>query len=124
MPRRPVPRGGVMMAKHRYLIVGGGMTADAAAHGIRKHDSTGGIGVIGAEPAAPYSRPPLSKGLWKGEAEDSVWRKSAETDAQLHLGRRAVALDPHGRRVTDAQGAVYEYETLLLATGGTPRTLA
>ena len=111
------------MASYRYLIVGGGMTADAAAHGIRKHDATGRIGLIGAELHAPYNRPPLSKGLWKGEVEDSVWRKSGETGVELHLGRRAVQLDAPGRRVTDSQGAVHEYETLLLATGGTPRRL-
>ncbi len=113
-----------MKATYRYLIVGGGMTADAAAHGIRKRDSTGSIGLIGAEPHAPYNRPPLSKGLWKGEAEDSVWRKNAETGAQLHLGHRAVGLDARERRVSDAQGVVYEYEKLLLATGGAPRKLA
>lgn len=113
-----------MKTTYRYLIVGGGMTADAAAHGIRKHDSTGSIGLIGAESHAPYNRPPLSKGLWKGEAEDSVWRKNAETGAQLHLGHRVVGLDARERRVSDAQGAVYEYGTLLLATGGTPRKLS
>ena len=101
------------MARYRYLIVGGGMTADAA----------GSIALIGDEPHAPYNRPPLSKGLWKGDAEASVWRKSDETGAELHLGRRAVRLDAKARRVTDAQGVVYEYETLLLATGGTPRKL-
>jgi NADPH-dependent 2,4-dienoyl-CoA reductase/sulfur reductase-like enzyme len=111
------------MARYRYLIVGGGMAADAAAHGLRKQDSSGSIALIGAESHAPYNRPPLSKGLWKGEAEDSVWRKSRETGVELHLGRRAVALDPRNRRVTDAQGTIYEYETLLLATGGTPRRL-
>jgi hypothetical protein len=38
------------------------MTADAAAHGIRKHDTRGSIGLISAESHAPYNRPPLSKG--------------------------------------------------------------
>ena len=111
------------MAHYRYLIIGGGMTADAATHGIRKHDTSGSIGLIGAEPHPPYNRPPLSKGLWKGEAEGSIWRKAAETGAQLHLGRRAARLDVSRRRVTDAQGVTYEYEKLLLATGGTPRRL-
>jgi len=113
-----------MMARYRYLIVGGGMTADAAAHGIRKHDSTGSIGLISAESHAPYNRPPLSKGLWKGEAEDGIWRKTAETGAELHLGRRVVRLDAGTRRVTDSQGTVYDYEKLLLATGGVPRRLS
>jgi len=111
------------MAKYRYLIIGGGMTGDAAAHGIRKHDATGSIGLVGAELHAPYNRPPLSKGLWKGDAEDSIWRKSGDTGVEHHLGRHAVRLDPGARRVTDDQGGVYEYETLLLATGGTPRKL-
>src|SRR5262249_24456641 len=101
--------------------VGGGMTADAAAHGIRKRDTSGGIGLVAAEPHAPYNRPPLSKGLWKGEAEGSGWRKSGETGVELHLGRRAVTLDPRARRLADARGRVCEYETLVLATGGTPR---
>jgi NAD(P)H-nitrite reductase large subunit len=111
------------MARYKYLIVGGGMTADAAMHGIRKHDASGTIGLVGAEAHAPYNRPPLSKGLWKGEAEDGIWRKTEDTGVRLHLGRRATALDAARRRVTDAQGDTYDYEILLLATGGTPRRL-
>ena len=40
-----------------------------------------------------------------------------------HLGREARELDPARRRVVDDQGTEYTYETLLLATGGTPRRL-
>ena len=109
------------MARCDYLIVGGGMTADAAARGIRKEDAKGTIGVIGADGHPPYNRPPLTKGLWKGDAADSIWRKTEETDAQLVLGRRVVKVDPGGQRVTDDRGTAYEYQTLLLATGGEPR---
>src|SRR5262245_60346351 len=112
-----------MVTRYQYLIIGGGMTADAAAHGIRKRDSRGRIGLIGAEPHAPYNRPPLSKGLWKGDAETSIWRQAAATGAELHLARRAVVLDAAQRRVTDSKGDTYYYETLLLATGGSPRRL-
>src|SRR5262245_8314770 len=112
-----------MTTRYRYLVIGGGMTADAAARGIRRHDSTGSIGLVGAESHAPYNRPPLSKALWKGDAEDSIWRKTAETSTHLHLGHRATQLDASRRQVTDGQGTTYEYETLLLATGGTPRQL-
>jgi NAD(P)H-nitrite reductase large subunit len=49
------------MTNCQYLIIGGGMTAAAAVEGIREVDSTGGIGLIGAELDAPYDRPPLSK---------------------------------------------------------------
>src|SRR3989442_1632514 len=76
------------MLNYTYLIIGGGMTADAAAHAIREADPAGEIGLLSAEPHPPYNRPPLSKALWKGEAEDSIRRNTAATGAELHLGRR------------------------------------
>ena len=109
------------MTRFDYLIVGGGMTADAAAHGIRQEDAKGSIGIVGAESHRPYNRPPLTKGLWKGDAPDSIWRKAEETGAQLILGRRVVNLDPERKRVTDDRGTAYDYGSLLLATGGETR---
>jgi NADPH-dependent 2,4-dienoyl-CoA reductase/sulfur reductase-like enzyme len=111
------------MADYRYLIVGGGMTGDAACRGIRDRDPDGSIGVIGDEPDPPYSRPPLSKGLWQGKEEASIWRGTADLGAELVLGRRVVALDRSARTVTDDAGERHGYERLLLATGGYPRRL-
>ena len=51
----------------RYLIVGGGLTADAACKGIRDMDPDGTIVLVSEEPHPPYARPPLSKALWKGD---------------------------------------------------------
>ena len=111
------------MAHFNYLIVGGGMTGDAATRSIREVDAPGAIGVIGAEPDAPYNRPPLSKGLWKGEAEETIWRKPELAGVTLHLGRRVVNVDPRGKRLTDDRGTMHTFDRLLLATGGTPRRL-
>jgi|SRR6266850_1319050 len=111
------------MPNFNYLIVGGGMSADAAAHGIREVDRSGSIGLIGAEPHPPYNRPPLSKGLWKKTPLESIWRKSEGLGVTLHLGRSARNLDPKNKRVTDDQGTVHTFEKLLLATGATPRRL-
>ena len=111
------------MISYDYLIVGGGMTADAAAHGIRQEDARGSIAIVGAESHAPYNRPPLSKSLWKGDPVDSIWRKTDETGAELVLGRRIARVDTSARRATDGEGTVYEYGKLLLATGGRPRRL-
>lgn len=111
------------VARYDYLIVGGGMTADAAAHGIRREDSKGTIAIVSAEPHSPYNRPPLSKGLWKGDEVDSIWRKTGETGAEQVRGRRIVRIDAGARSATDDGGAVYEYGKLLLATGGRPRRL-
>ncbi|HYS05745.1 MAG TPA: FAD-dependent oxidoreductase [Candidatus Dormibacteraeota bacterium] len=112
------------MPNYTYLIVGGGMTADAAIHGIREIDRGGSIGVIGAESHPPYNRPPLSKGLWKKQPLDSIWRKSDTLGLTFHLGLRVQHLDPANKRVTDDQGNVYTFDKLLLATGATPRRLA
>jgi 3-phenylpropionate/trans-cinnamate dioxygenase ferredoxin reductase component len=111
------------MTRYEYLIVGGGMTADAAARGIRERDAKGTIGIVGADPHPPYNRPPLSKALWKGDAPDSIWRNTEGAGADLHLGRRVATLDAARQRVTDDRGATYEYGKLLLATGGEPRRL-
>ncbi len=111
------------MPDYRYLIVGGGMTADAACRGIRDRDSDGSIGLIGEEHDPPYSRPPLSKALWQGKDEATIWRGTAELGVELHLGRRAVTLDRAARRVMDSEGESYGYQQVLLATGGRPRRL-
>jgi 3-phenylpropionate/trans-cinnamate dioxygenase ferredoxin reductase component len=107
----------------RYLIVGGGMTADAAVKGIREHDADGPIVLVGAEQHPPYARPPLTKGLWTGAEEAKIWRNTESAGADLRLGRRIVALDLDSHRATDDEGGEYEWERLLLATGGRPRTI-
>ncbi len=111
------------MDHYRYLIIGGGMTGEAAVRAIREVDSAGLIGLIGAETHPPYNRPPLSKGLWKGQALEEIWRKPEVQGLTLHLGRSVQSLDVRAKRVTDTAGTVYGFEKLLLATGGAPRRL-
>jgi NADPH-dependent 2,4-dienoyl-CoA reductase/sulfur reductase-like enzyme len=111
------------VSSYRYLIVGGGMTGDAACRGIREYDGDGSIGLVGAEPHPPYDRPPLSKALWQGKDESSIWRGTEELGAELHAGRRIVSLDLERRTATDDQGDEYGYERILLATGGKPRQI-
>jgi 3-phenylpropionate/trans-cinnamate dioxygenase ferredoxin reductase subunit len=111
------------VATYRYLIIGGGMTGDAAAKGIRERDPDGSILLVGEEPHGPYARPPLSKALWKGKQEESIWRGTEEQDAELKLGRRIVSLDPDAHTATDDRGETYTFERVLLATGGRPRRL-
>jgi 3-phenylpropionate/trans-cinnamate dioxygenase ferredoxin reductase component len=111
------------MKNTRYLIVGGGLTGDAACKSIRTVDSEGSIVLVGEEEHAPYARPPLSKALWKGDEESTIWRGTADLGVDLQLGRRIVALDLEGRTALDDRGERYAYERLLFATGGRPRRL-
>ena len=107
------------MKHYKYLIIGGGLTGDAATRGIRELDAEGSIGLIGMESAPPYMRPNLSKGLWKGRPIEKIWRKTEER-AELNLGRKVTQLDPQKKTVWDDKGDEYTYDKLLLAPGGVP----
>lgn len=111
------------MRTYRYLIVGGGLTADAACKGIRERDTDGSIGVVADEAYPPYARPPLTKALWKGDGEETIWCGTANLGVDLRLGRTIVSLDLPAHQATDDAGETYAYERLLLATGGRPRRL-
>ena len=84
-----------------YLIVGGGMTAAAAAKGIREVDAKGSVAILAAESHKPYQRPPLSKALWtQGKPEESVWIDLPE-GVEVLAGRRAVSIDRKTHRVRE-----------------------
>jgi len=107
------------MQHYKYLIIGGGLAADAATRGIRELDTEGSIGILSMEPDPPYMRPNLSKGLWKGRPIEKIWRKTEER-GELILGHKVIALDPEKKTVQDDKGDEYTYDKLLLATGGAP----
>jgi NADPH-dependent 2,4-dienoyl-CoA reductase/sulfur reductase-like enzyme len=105
-----------------YVVVGGGMTGHAAVQGIRSVDAAGSIALLAEEPVAPYARPPLSKALWTGQEEGSIWLPPL-TGAELRLGARVVAIDRAAHHVSLEGGERVRYRRLLLATGGAPRRL-
>jgi NAD(P)H-nitrite reductase large subunit len=111
------------MVNYKYLIIGAGMTADAAVRGIREIDAKGSIGLIGLETDPPYNRPPLSKGLWKGKPLEGIWRRTENLQASLQLGKKVVSLNADEHSLQDEWGDSYAGEKLLLATGGSPRRL-
>ncbi|MCC6396337.1 MAG: FAD-dependent oxidoreductase [Bacteroidetes bacterium] len=111
------------MFEYRYLIVGGGMTADSAVKGIRQVDPSSRIGIISDESNPPYNRPPLSKALWKGEPLTKLWRGTPMENVEVHVSTTAKSIDTERKRVVDDKGEVYAYGKLLLATGVRVRSL-
>jgi len=111
------------MTHYKYLIIGAGMTADAAVQGIRELDPKGSIALIGDDSNPPYNRPPLSKALWKGKPLDSIWRKTKDKIVDLFLGRTVKLIQTQEKTVEDDHDEIFSYDKLLLATGGTPRKL-
>lgn len=114
------------MTDFRYLIVGGGMVADAAARGIREIDADGSIGIVSEEHDRPYARPALSKKLWTDPEfswDEKVDLHTEETGATFVLGTVVTAIDRAAKTVTTSDGDAHGYERLLIATGGKPRSL-
>jgi NADPH-dependent 2,4-dienoyl-CoA reductase/sulfur reductase-like enzyme len=112
------------MKSYDYLILGGGMTGAAAAAAIREIDPAGSIGMISAEDHPPYTRPALSKSLWHGKPEASIYLPLPEKNFDLFEDTTIVALDAQKKVLTDKKGDTYGYHKLLLASGGTPREIA
>ena len=112
-----------VMPHYPFLIVGGGMTADAAVKRIRTFNASDAIGIISGEAHPPYNRPPLSKALWKGEPLEKIWRGTPTENVSLVLSRTAISLDPLKKVVLDDAGGTSSYGKLLLATGGRVRRL-
>ncbi|HLS72428.1 MAG TPA: FAD-dependent oxidoreductase, partial [Actinomycetaceae bacterium] len=109
------------------VVVGGGLAAAKAAEGLRSGGFDGSITIVGEERAAPYERPPLSKGYLMGtEERETVFAHPAdwyaENDVELILGTSATALDLTNRTVVTSSGPL-RYEALVLATGSSPRHL-
>src|SRR5205809_932531 len=109
------------MAHYNYVIVGAGMTGDAAVKGIRSIDQKGSIALIGSEKETPYDRPLLSKKLWKGEPFEKIWRHTPEKDLHFYLGRSVTSINPNTKRATIDSSEEISYDKLLLATGGEVR---
>ncbi len=112
-----------MKNHYHYLIIGGGLAADAAVRGIRELDTSHTVGIISSEGDPPYSRPNLSKGLWRGKPLEKIWCNTQLLDVDLLLNRTIVTLNRESKTVVDEQGELYSYDKLLLATGGVARHL-
>ncbi|MCD7437600.1 FAD-dependent oxidoreductase [Streptomyces lincolnensis] len=102
------------------VVVGAGMAGVQTAVALREQGFTGGVTVIGAEPHQPYDRPPLSKAVLLGKAEDSAFEVDFEgLGIDLRLGREVLGVRPADRELDTAEGPV-PYDVLVLATGAEP----
>jgi 3-phenylpropionate/trans-cinnamate dioxygenase ferredoxin reductase component len=111
-----------------FVIVGASLAGATAAATLRGEGFDGRIALIGAEPLAPYERPPLSKEYLRGEQplEDAFVRPPewyAEQDIDARFGTRAVQIDAREREVVLAGGERIAFDRLLMATGSRNRSL-
>ena len=83
----------------RIVIAGAGHAGGSVAALLRQYGWKGPITLIGAEPVAPYQRPPLSKAWLKGEGDlaSLLLRPAAFYPAngiELRLASQVVRIDP------------------------------
>jgi programmed cell death 8 (apoptosis-inducing factor) len=133
----------------KYVLIGGGMASYYAMQTIKKMDKNAQILIIGEEANVPYSRPPLSKELWDSSDEDlqnymfkdytgnmkSIFYDStlfvnaketddfASCDKVYFLKGTVSSIDTAEESVKLSNGSKIKYGKLLIATGGSPKTL-
>ncbi|OIJ68771.1 NAD(P)/FAD-dependent oxidoreductase [Streptomyces mangrovisoli] len=109
-----------MSAARRVVVAGAGMAGVQTAVALREQGFTGSVTLIGAEPHQPYDRPPLSKAVLLGKAEDSAFDVDFEAlGIELLLGREVLGLRPADHEVDTETGPV-PYDVLVVATGAEP----
>jgi 3-phenylpropionate/trans-cinnamate dioxygenase ferredoxin reductase subunit len=114
-----------MTASH--VIIGDGIAGSSAAETIREADPDADVTVITEEGEALYNRI-LIKEFAKGklpEAPISIHDPSwyEERDIDLVLNTHVTGVDAEAKEVHAHTGETYEYDKLLVATGGTPTQL-
>jgi len=112
----------------RVVIVGGGHAGAQTAIGLRHAHFDGTVTLVTDDLELPYERPPLSKDYLAGSKpfERLLLRPPAfwaERDIEIRNGQRVRAIDATAHCIEMAEGARLEYDALVWAAGGRPRSL-
>ncbi|MBO4249136.1 MULTISPECIES: NAD(P)/FAD-dependent oxidoreductase [unclassified Halomicrobium] len=110
-----------------HVIIGDGIAGSSAAESIREADPDADVTVITDEGEALYNRI-LIKEFAKGklpEAPISIHEPEwyEERDIDLELNTHVTEVDTDAHEIHTHEGDSYEYDKLLVATGGTPAQL-
>ncbi|NLV07480.1 NAD(P)/FAD-dependent oxidoreductase [Haloarcula rubripromontorii] len=110
-----------------HVIIGDGIAGASAAETIREADPDASVTVLTDEGEALYNRI-LIKEFAKGklpEAPISIHEPEwyDERDIDLQLNTHVTDIDPAAHEIHTHNGDTYEYDKLLVATGGTPAQL-
>lgn len=111
-----------------FVVIGGGVGGGTAALALRAEGCAGRVVVLCDEPRPPYSKPPLSKGVLRGEepADRTTLRPQSwydKKDIEVLTGVAATDLDVERKVIRLATGDEIAYDKALIATGGRARTL-
>ena len=110
-----------------FVVIGAGQAGVALVSKLRAEGFDGDITLVGAEPVAPYQRPPLSKAYLLGEMplERLLLRGEgwyADNNVTLMLNTAVTAIDATAQTIT-AGDKILNYDELAFCTGSAPRRL-
>lgn len=111
----------------KYLIIGDGIAGATAAEELRSIDEEADITIFTDESEPLYSRIML-KNYMKGTLPKQYTRVHDESwydkrDIELHLDTRIENVDEEAETIRTESGDIFDYDRLLIATGGSPRRL-
>lgn len=129
--RRIGTRGYILniMQEYKTVVLGGGMVAGYAAKQLVESGlGPGELGIVSADDALPYERPPLSKSFLAGkDNEQSVLINPEsfypEHSIGIHLNTDIERIDLPARRLVGRSGEEFRFAKLILATGSSVRSL-
>ncbi|KAF4625173.1 hypothetical protein G7Y89_g12997 [Cudoniella acicularis] len=108
----------------KVVIVGGGSGALGTLEALRENGFKGSITLIGNEGYLPIDRTKLSKALIDDPAKialrDEAWFKNGSVTV---VNDEVTDVDFSGKNVSTKGGSSFPYTKLVLATGGTPKSL-
>ncbi len=108
----------------RYLIIGGSAAAISAVEAIRAIDARGRIDLFTDESTPLFSRVLLpyyvAEELGKQLLNFRNLTFFEDYEVNAHIGVKITKIDPSGRTVKASDGNTYEYDRVLIATGGNP----
>lgn len=108
----------------KYVLIGNSAAAVGCIEGIRQQDKNGEIVVVADEPYHTYSRPAISYLMCGRTTEERMKYRPSDfykkMDCTVMLGKKATKIEPQKKWLFLEDGAIIEYDKLLVATGSRP----
>src|SRR5437868_15212338 len=106
----------------RYVVIGNGIAGQTCAEELRKLDAESSIVIIAAERHPLYNRVALPRYLRGQVRREKVFMRTVEDyqrqNIEIHFETWATEVDPRSKAVHTNRGQSFDYDALLIATGG------
>ena len=106
----------------KYLLLGGGPASVSAAATLRRVDASCEITILTREHYKPYAKMALPY-LIAEDAQEKQLYLSEPAGIKILMNQEVIGVNPDRRTVETASNDFFDYDKLLIATGGSPEKL-